>query len=135
MADGPYRYMRNPLYLGVWFMIAALAFIMPVSGALFGIVAVSALLLTLIRSEENFLSAALGEPYRAYLRAVPRLIPRLRSTLPHAGGEPRWGHAVLAEINPIGVFLTLAIFSWSHDSRLTIRAIPITSASRWWCAR
>ena len=29
MADGPYRYVRNPLYLGVWFMVAAMAFLMP----------------------------------------------------------------------------------------------------------
>ena len=31
VADGPYRYVRNPLYLGLWFMVAAMAFIMPVT--------------------------------------------------------------------------------------------------------
>jgi len=37
MADGPYRYVRNPLYLGVFCMIAALALLMPATGALFSL--------------------------------------------------------------------------------------------------
>ena len=27
--DGPYRYMRNPLYIGLWCMVIAMAFLMP----------------------------------------------------------------------------------------------------------
>src|SRR6266702_1739819 len=38
VADGPYRYLRNPLYLGLWCMVAAMAFIMPVTGALLAVV-------------------------------------------------------------------------------------------------
>ena len=34
LADGPYRYVRNPLYLGSWCMFAAMAFLMPPTGAL-----------------------------------------------------------------------------------------------------
>ena len=34
MAAGPFRYMRNPLYLGGWFMMIALSLLMPPSGAL-----------------------------------------------------------------------------------------------------
>ena len=30
MADGPYRFVRNPLYIGLWCMVAAIAFLMPV---------------------------------------------------------------------------------------------------------
>ena len=57
---------------------------------------------------------------------MPRLIPRLRSSLPAAGRKPQWGSAVLAEINPIGVFLTLALLSWRYDNRLMVRAILIS---------
>src|SRR5580698_6709919 len=78
MADGPYRYVRNPLYLGSWCMITAMTFLMPPTGALFTIPLITAFLLRLILGEEAFLTARLGEPYRAYLRTVPRLIPRLR---------------------------------------------------------
>ncbi len=126
MAAGPYRYVRNPLYLGSWCMFAAMAFIMPPTGALFAMVLLGVFLLRLILAEEAFLTARIGEPYHAYLRAVPRLFPRLRTTLPPTGSKPRWLHAVLAELNPIGVFITLAVLSWSYDNLLMIKAILVS---------
>jgi protein-S-isoprenylcysteine O-methyltransferase Ste14 len=126
MADGPYRYLRNPLYLGSWCMFAAMALLMPVSGAVFAMAVLTVFLLRLIRGEEAFLASQLGEPYRAYLRAVPRLFPRLRPSLPSTGVRPHWLLAVLAEINPIGVFVTLAFLSWSYDNLLMIKAIIVS---------
>ncbi len=125
-ADGPYRYVRNPLYLGLWCVIAALALLMPASGALFATVVLSVFQLCLILGEEAFLAAQLGEPYRAYLRAVPCLLPRLRTTLKPSGNKPHWVQAVLSEITPIGVFLTIALLSWTYDNRLMMRAIVVT---------
>jgi protein-S-isoprenylcysteine O-methyltransferase Ste14 len=126
MADGPYRYVRNPLYLGVFCMIAALALIMPATGGLFALIAVPAFLFCLILSEEAFLVTKIGEPYRVYLRSVPRIFPRLRTTLAPTGNKPRWLQAVLSEINPIGVFVTIACLSWTYDNRLMIRGIIVT---------
>lgn len=126
MADGPYRYVRNPLYVGLLFMAPAMALLMPVSGALFTVLAVPLFLLILIRGEEKFLSAQIGESYRAYMRSVPRLVPRLRSALRPAGHKPRWLTAVLSEINPIGLFITLAFLSWTYNNRLMIQAILVT---------
>jgi protein-S-isoprenylcysteine O-methyltransferase Ste14 len=125
MANGPYRYVRNPLYLGLWFMMAGLAFLMPPTGALFVLVLISTFLVRLILGEEAFLSAQLGEAYRAYCARVPRLIPRLRTTLPQGEAKPLWLRATLAEILPIGVFFTLAALSWSYDNRLMSRAVLI----------
>jgi protein-S-isoprenylcysteine O-methyltransferase Ste14 len=126
MVCGPFRYVRNPLYLGSWCMFAAMAFLMPPSGALFVMIVLTVFLLRLILAEEAFLTAQLGDPYRAYFRAVPRLFPRLLTTLPPTGQKPRWLRSVLSELNPIGVFLILAVFSWSYDNRLMIRAILIS---------
>jgi protein-S-isoprenylcysteine O-methyltransferase Ste14 len=126
MADGPYRYVRNPLYLGVCCMIAALALLMPATGALFALIAVSSFLFCLILGEEAFLAAKIGEPYRAYLRSVPRMLPRLRTTLTPTGNKPHWLQAVFSEINPIGVFLTIAFLSWTYDNRLMVRGIVVT---------
>jgi protein-S-isoprenylcysteine O-methyltransferase Ste14 len=126
MADGPYRYVRNPLYLGGWFMMAAMALLMPPTGALFSITLLTVFLLRLILGEEAFLSGQLGEPYREYLRTTPRLIPRLRGALPAAGDKPRWLTAVLGELNPIGVFITLAVLSWSYDHMLMMKGILIS---------
>ena len=126
MAAGPYRYVRNPLYLGNWCMIAAMAFIMPPTGALFALVLLTIFQLRLIFAEEAFLSAQLGEPYHAYRAAVPRLVPRLRTTLAASSAQPHWLRAVLAELNPIGVFLTLAVLSWSYNHWLMIQAILVS---------
>jgi protein-S-isoprenylcysteine O-methyltransferase Ste14 len=125
MADGPFRYVRNPLYLGLWFMAAAMAFIMPVTGAVFAMVLLSVFLMRLILAEEGFLSEKIGEPYTVYLRAVPRIVPRLRTNLPSGTSPAQWLRAVLAELMPIGVFVTLAFLSWNYDSRLMLRIILI----------
>jgi protein-S-isoprenylcysteine O-methyltransferase Ste14 len=99
---------------------------MPVTGALFVLVAVPFFLLRLILGEEAFLAGQLGEPYRAYLRAVPRLFPRLRTTLPSIPSKPHWLRAVLSEISPIGVFVTLAFLSWSYNNWLMVKAIIVS---------
>jgi protein-S-isoprenylcysteine O-methyltransferase Ste14 len=126
LADGPYRYVRNPLYVGSWFMVAAMAFLMPVSGALFTMVLITVFLLRLIVSEEAFLAGQLGESYRSYLRTVPRLLPRLRTGLQPAGHKPQWLRAMLAEINPIGIFLIWAVLAWRYDNWLMVRAIIVS---------
>jgi protein-S-isoprenylcysteine O-methyltransferase Ste14 len=131
MADGPYRSMRNPLYLGGWCMMAALSFLMPPSGALVMMTLQTVFYLRLILAEEEFLAVELGEPYREYLRAVPRLFPRLRRILPHTtpqptGRKPRWLHALITEINPLGIFVALAFFSWSYNNWLMIKVVLIS---------
>jgi protein-S-isoprenylcysteine O-methyltransferase Ste14 len=124
-SDGPYRFLRNPLYLGLWCMVAALGLLMPPTGALFAIVLITVFLLRLILGEEAFLAAQLGEPYRAYLERVPRIVPRLRTAVARSGSKPDWMRSVLAELLPIGVFFTLAALSWTYDNRLMGRAILI----------
>jgi protein-S-isoprenylcysteine O-methyltransferase Ste14 len=126
MADGPYRYMRNPLYVGGWFMMAAMGFLMPPTGALFSTALFTAFMLKTILSEEAFLAAHLGEPYREYLVAVPRLFPRLRGALPAARHKPHWLVAFLTELNPIGIFITLAFLSWSYDQTLMLKGILVS---------
>ena len=126
VAAGPYRYVRNPLYLGAWFMMAAMSLLMPPTGALFVMVLETFFLVRTILSEEAFLSARLGEPYREYLRAVPRLIPRLPSSLPRAAARPSWPIALLTEINPIGIFFALAVLSWRYDNLLMIKAVLVS---------
>jgi len=115
MAAGPYRYVRNPLYIGGWFMMAAVSLLMPPSGALFTMVLVTVLYLRLILGEEAFLSATLGEPYRAYLAAVPRLLPSLHGHVPAAAARPRWLTAFVTEVMSIGIFLTFVCLSWTYN--------------------
>jgi hypothetical protein len=104
----------------------AISFLMPASGALVSITLLTIYLLRLILAEEAFLSAKLGEPYRKYLRAVPRLIPRFRAALPPAGDKPHWLVATVTEVNPIGIFVTFAVLAWRYDYLLMIKAVLIS---------
>ena len=127
MAGGPYRHVRNPLYLGVWLMAAALSFTMPVTGALAAMALLTLFLLRLIAGEERYLTTQLGEAYQVYRRAAPRLFPRIRTNLPTAAGSGLgWGRAVMSELNPMGVFLIVAALSWKYDNRLMIRAFLVS---------
>jgi protein-S-isoprenylcysteine O-methyltransferase Ste14 len=126
LADGPFRYVRNPLYIGLWLVFAGLALLMPVSGALFVMAAAAVFMFRLILGEEAFLSGQLGQPYQDYLRAVPRLIPRLRNAPPATGRKPRWLQALLTETTPIGIFAALAFFSWSYNDRLMGKVIIVS---------
>ncbi len=123
MADGPFRSLRNPLYLGGWFMMLAVTLLMSPSGALFTIVLMTIFFLRLILGEEMFLAEQLGQPYAEYLRSVPRLIPRLRGSLPPAGNKPHWLIAILTEVMPIGVFFTMAVLAWFYDQQLMLEGI------------
>jgi protein-S-isoprenylcysteine O-methyltransferase Ste14 len=126
MAAGPYRYVRNPLYLGGWFMMIAMSLLMPPSGALFTMVLITIFYLRLILGEEAFLADQLGQPYAAYKQAVPRLAPRLRAGLPASTAQPQWLAAVLAEVIAIGMFVALAFLSWTYNNELMIKAILIS---------
>jgi hypothetical protein len=123
VADGPFRYMRNPLYVGAWFTMAATALIMPPTGALVAIVLLTAFYFRLTLGEEAFLTATLGPPYREYLNSVPRFVPRLHGSLLSAGNKPRWFTAVFTELFPIGVFITIAVLAWRYDNELMLEGI------------
>jgi protein-S-isoprenylcysteine O-methyltransferase Ste14 len=125
MAGGPYRYVRNPLYLGVWCMVAALAFLMPPTGALVTMVLITFFQFRLILGEEAFLTRQLGAPYDDYLRAVPRLIPRFRTTLPPSTQKPQWTRAIFTELTPIGIFIAISVVSWRFDYMLMARTILV----------
>ncbi len=126
MAAGPYRYVRNPLYLGGWFMMAAISLFFTPSGALFMLVLVALFYLRLILGEEAHLASTLGEPYQEYLRAVPRIIPRVRTNIAPVAAKQRWLTAILTEVMPIGVLVTLAVVPWSYDNMAALRWILIS---------
>ena len=128
MVDGPYRHLRNPLYLGLWCTLAALSFLMPPTGAAFTLIASGIFLYRLILGEEVFLATKFGSPYEDYLRASPRLFPRLffrGIKLQPTGRKAGWIHAFLSELSPVGVLLSFFVFAWSYDSHLMAEVILV----------
>lgn len=126
VAGGPFRYVRNPLYLGNIFHTFALALLMPPTGAIFCILAISIFQLRLITAEESFLTAKLREPYAAYCAKVPRLIPALTPRIPANVIQPRWPLAFLSEIYMWGVVVTFAFLGWRYNSILLIKGVLIS---------
>jgi protein-S-isoprenylcysteine O-methyltransferase Ste14 len=126
VAAGPYRHLRNPLYLGTFLHTFALALLMPPSGAIFCIVAVFLFQLRLIAGEESFLAAKLGEPYLAYSAKVPSLLFALTPRVPASPLQPKWLTAVLGEIYMWGVVVTFAVLGWRYNSILLIKGILIS---------
>jgi protein-S-isoprenylcysteine O-methyltransferase Ste14 len=114
VASGPFRWVRNPLYLGniaLWLGLALAA-------GLPWLVAPITLLLALeyhaiVRWEEQLLAARLGEPYRRYLAMVPRWLPTppsaaMKATSP--GAPFTWRDTLFSErgtLIAIGVGLLL----------------------------
>jgi protein-S-isoprenylcysteine O-methyltransferase Ste14 len=126
VADGPYRYLRNPLYLGTWIHTLALALLMPLSGAVFTIVFVVGFQLRLILAEEAFLRTRLGDSYRAYCEKVPRLLPALTPRVPASGARPNWLQAAAAEIFMWGVTASFAVLGWRYDAHLLLQCVLVS---------
>jgi protein-S-isoprenylcysteine O-methyltransferase Ste14 len=126
VASGPYRHLRNPLYLGLTIHALALALLMPTSGAVFSIVAIALFALRLIFGEESFLTTKLGEPYRAYCEKVPRLFPSFTARVPPSTTQPTWFKAFLSEIYMWGVFVSFAALGWRYNSMLIIKGVLIS---------
>lgn len=129
VAAGPYRHLRNPLYLGSWLLALGASILMPLDGALFFLPAFSVFVLLLITTEERFLVAKLGNTYRQYLRLVPRLLPQLlpldAAGAAPATARPLWMQAVLAETYPIAFTLCFAVLAWRYNARLLIQCLLI----------
>jgi len=70
---GPYRFTRNPIYLGMTLAYAGLAVLLNLAWPLLVLPGVLVLLvLMVVRREERHLGATFGDAYRAYRRRVRR---------------------------------------------------------------
>src|SRR5579863_282687 len=98
VADGPFRYVRNPLYFANVPMAAGIGVLASRLGWFFMVVVIWVFVYRLILREEDGLCKTQGESYAAYLKAVPRFWPALTPRLPSGGGQPRGGQAIAGEM-------------------------------------
>ena len=98
VADGPYRHLRNPLYLGMLLVAFGIGLMASRIGFVVIMIAVILLQFRLTRREEAALLTTQGEGYRRYLAAVPSLLPSLRPCLPASGALPHWRQAFRGEL-------------------------------------
>lgn len=96
-ADGPYRCVRNPLYFGNLMMALAMALVAPLPGSVIILIGMPLFCYRLIGREEASLQAQQGEPFRTYMRTVPRLLPSLWTRIPSGAGQNDWINGLSAE--------------------------------------
>jgi protein-S-isoprenylcysteine O-methyltransferase Ste14 len=97
VADGPYRYVRNPLYLANFLLALAMGLIASRLGFLVLVGGHLIFFFRLIGREEEELLATQGESYRAYRDAVPAFWPALPPRVPAGTRRPQWEQAILSE--------------------------------------
>jgi len=97
VADGPFRYVRNPLYLANLPMAMGIGVLASHLGFIFLVLANWIFVYRLIFREEDTLRQSQGESYRAYCQTVPRFWPSLRPRVPSGNRSPQWGQAFAGE--------------------------------------
>lgn len=96
--DGPFRYTRNPLYLGNVVMAIGFGLLAPLRGWIFIALACSAFAVALIRWEELAMRMRYGAAYDAYMREVPILFPRITPAARREIVVPSLQQGITAEV-------------------------------------
>jgi protein-S-isoprenylcysteine O-methyltransferase Ste14 len=97
LADGPFRYTRNPLYFANLPMAAGIGLLASTWGFVFLVLANWSFVYRLIFREESALRETQGASYQKYLETVPRFWPSLTPRVPSGGATPRWPQAFFGE--------------------------------------
>jgi protein-S-isoprenylcysteine O-methyltransferase Ste14 len=135
LADGPYRHVRNPLYLGNIFMAAGVGLMASRIGFLILVLTMTVFVIRLLLREESELLRDQGESYRCYRAAVPRLLPSPTARVPSAGNAPHWAQGFRAEL----MYWLLALAMWAFAITLNIKIFwgifAVAMASSWFYKR
>jgi len=97
VADGPFRYTRNPLYFGLLIGVFGAGLLCSRTGWVVQIILAFAFCYRLIRREEAHLVLVQGERFVTYFQSVPRLLPALRARVSASGALPHWQEAFAAQ--------------------------------------
>jgi protein-S-isoprenylcysteine O-methyltransferase Ste14 len=126
IAEGPYRFARNPLYLGTNLLALGYSVMASRLGAVMLVVGVLLFNYRIILREERELTLAQGENYERYRRAVPRLWPSLQPQVAGSDRKPDWGAGLLGETFFWGLALALLVFAITLNLRAYFLTLGLT---------
>ena len=111
VADGPYRHVRNPLYLGNMLLAVGVGFLASRAGFVVLVGGMLIIVYRLILREEITLLASQGEGYRSYYHAVPRLWPALAPRVSASGAKADWLDGFSGELFMWAAAAAMAVFT------------------------
>lgn len=135
LADGPYRYVRNPLYLGNILMAGGIGLIASRIGFLILSVGMTVFVIRLLLREESELLRAQGESYQRYCAAVPRLVPSLTPRVAPAGNPARWGPGLRAELMYWLLAFAMMAFAITLSIKIFWEIFAVAVVSSWFYKR
>jgi protein-S-isoprenylcysteine O-methyltransferase Ste14 len=114
VTDGPFGHVRNPLYVGNILMYTGIGVM---SNALFPWLLIFAVLFfitqyqLIVSREEDFLREAFGDEYKAYLKNVPRFLPRITrySGKQSFHRDPDFGRGIKSETRTLQAFTIVIV--------------------------
>lgn len=123
VADGPYRCVRNPLYLGDILFAVGMGLMASRFGFALLVICKTVFECRLISREEVELEAVQGNFYRAYRAMVPRLLPSLYPRVPSARKVPNYAGGALGELFFWAFTASLVVFAVTLDQRMYLWAL------------
>ena len=135
LADGPYRYVRNPLYLGNIFMALGIGLMASRVGFLVLSLGMTVFVIRLLLREEADLLRDRGEAYRRYCTAVPRLVPSLTPRVPPAGNAPHWAEGLRAELMYWLMVVAMTAFAVTLNIKVFWGVFAVAMAASWFHKR
>ena len=118
VADGPFRYVRNPLYLGNILLSLGMGLLMSPLGAFILILGQTFFLIRLIKREEWELQHSEGDRFAAYKAAVPMLVPSPVPRVPSGRIEPHVVEGLVGESFSWILALSMVVFALTLNSRI-----------------
>jgi protein-S-isoprenylcysteine O-methyltransferase Ste14 len=131
VADGPYRHVRNPLYLANVLMAVGMGSMMSLSGFVVATLAMLLFCYRLILREEADLQAGRTAQYDAYRAAVPRLWPAFRARIPSSGSKAKWSEGFKAECWYWGFPVAIAAFALTLNMNIFFSAMAVAILVFW----
>ena len=118
LGDGPFRHVRNPLYLGNLFMAVGVGAVASRMGFVLLFVAMFVFHYRLILREEEELSATQGESYREYCARVPQLWFAIAPRIPPSGNRAHWLNGVLGEMSRWAAAIGAMVYAYTFNIKI-----------------
>jgi protein-S-isoprenylcysteine O-methyltransferase Ste14 len=137
VADGPFRWARNPLYDGGILLAVGMGLLASRLGWVVMSFGLAIFYYRLVLREEAALLASQRESFRAYCAAVPRFLPGLRPRVKSSGALPHWGQALAGEVFMWGFAASVVAFAIALRIRIfyMMLAISLLGYAFYWISR